>query len=46
MSKDIKVTIKFKVPKKNYKRYKYIVEYFELQLGEIKAYPDIIEEDL
>lgn len=45
MSKDIKVTIEFKVPKKNYKHYKYVVEYFELKLGEIEVYPDIKEED-
>jgi hypothetical protein len=45
MSKDIEVTIKFKVPKKNYKHYEYVVEDFELQLGEMEVYPDIIEED-
>lgn len=45
MSKDIKVTIKFKVPREYYKHYEYILEDFELQLGEMNIYIDTIEED-
>lgn len=45
MNKDIKVTIKFKVPREYYKHYEYIIENFETSLGEMGVYIDTTEED-